>query len=243
MHLWWIVNTGTCHSPRCTCVFHSPVIIKAREESFGRTILDRLFMACNLFLRDAWTLFSLRKSSFSRVALSNCLVYAEMWLKIYIIYQKGNNVLFILSNCPLEVLNDKMHAVFGMKGLMSHLSHLLHLCIFFITSQMSWNQRKDRSLPRNGERKRPNILVSAGGELPLVVGPKQAVLSFPCVKSGLTPGCQWHPHLAQEGQNCRNSKGTPHFTNLNLFEQGFLLFLSYYCIICFLDECLNALQH
>lgn len=108
MHPWCIVNTGTCHSPQCTCVVHSPVIIKACEESLGRMILGRLFMACNLFLRNVCTLFSLWKSSCSQVALSNCLVYAEMGLKIYIIYQKGNNVLFILSSCPLEVLNDKM---------------------------------------------------------------------------------------------------------------------------------------
>lgn len=90
-------------------------------------------------------------------------------------------------------------------------SHRFRLCIFpvIIIDVMKSEERQKLAKERREEKakyfgkySRSKALGTccAGGELPLVLGWKQVVLSFTCVKSGGTPGHRWDPHHAQEGQ-------------------------------------------
>lgn len=75
---------------------------------------------------------------------------------------------------------------------------------FSFSSKTSWSQTKDRSLPRSGERKRPNISVSGNWwwedrciarGLPPVSGWKRLQSCLCWVDS-----CKLQPHVAQEGR-------------------------------------------
>lgn len=61
--------------------------------------------------------------------------------------------MYYLSCQTVQVLSDKMHAVFGMKRRMSHLSHLLHLCIFYYIPDVMKSEERQKLAKERREEK------------------------------------------------------------------------------------------